>query len=221
MDDFWGRFDEVTTYQSDTSLYFLVRLEFTLDRRERPSHRCTEFRLWRSLSCFLWPERLRRRLAFHQTRLGNKRKRRHEPKATMSSWLAYTNWIWLSIPKGATALFFFFKLIFVSRIVPLLTDSVSALLSAELWVASLSRDDRRFKVPSGLWLNDRRNTVAESLFTRKKGPGSDELSRSSALRLKLDDLTAGAAVKVAPALMLRLMASLMCFTMSRFSSAVL
>lgn len=61
-----------------------------------------------------------------------------------------------------------------------------------------------------------------SLLGRKKGPGSEELSRSSALfRRKLEDLAAEGAAKAAPALMLRLMASLMCFTISRFSSAVL
>lgn len=54
-----------------------------------------------------------------------------------------------SIPKGDTALFFFFKLIFLSRTVPLLIDSVSALPS-ELWDASLSSEVLRFRVPSGL-----------------------------------------------------------------------
>lgn len=61
-----------------------------------------------------------------------------------------------------------------------------------------------------------------SLMGRKKGPGSDELSLSSALlRRKLEDLAAGATAKEEPALMLRLIASLMCFTISLFSSAVL
>lgn len=63
---------------------------------------------------------------------------------------------------------------------------------------------------------------AGSLFGRKKGPGSEELSLSSALlRRKLEDLAAEAAAKLEPALMLRFIASLMCLTISLFSSAVL
>lgn len=126
-----------------------------------------------------------------------------------------------SMPKGDTALFFFFKLIFLSFTVPLLMDSVSALPS-ELWDASLSSEDLRFLVLSGLWLNDRRNTVEGSLLTRKKGPGSDELSLSSVLlRRKLEDRAAGAAAKEEPAFTLRFIVSLMCLTISLFSSAVL
>ena len=125
------------------------------------------------------------------------------------------------MPKGDTALFFFFKLIFLSFTVPLLMDSVSALPS-ELWEASLSSEDLRFLVPSGLWLNDRRNTDEGSLLRRKKGPGSDELSLSSVLlRRKLEDRAAGAAAKEEPAFVLRFIVSLMCFTISLFSSAVL
>lgn len=119
-------------------------------------------------------------------------------------------------------MFFFFKLIFLSRPVPLNTDSESPLLSAELCVASLSSDDLRFRDPSGLWLKDRRHMVIASAFDRKKGPGSEELSLSSVLlRLKLDDLPVDATDNVAPTLMLRFMASFMCFTISRFSSGVL
>ena len=125
------------------------------------------------------------------------------------------------MPKGDTALFFFFKLIFLSFTVPLLMDSVSALPS-ELWDASLPSEDLRFLVLSGLWLKDLRNTDEGSLLTRKKGPGSDELSLSSVLlRRKLEDRAAGAAVKEEPAFMLRFIVSLMCLTISLFSSAVL
>lgn len=64
--------------------------------------------------------------------------------------------------------------------------------------------------------------VIASAFNRKKGPGSEELSLSSVLlRLKLDDLPVDATDNVAPTLMLRFMASFMCFTISRFSSGVL
>lgn len=63
---------------------------------------------------------------------------------------------------------------------------------------------------------------AGSLLGRKKGPGSEELSLSSALfRRKLEDLVADATAKEEPALMLRFIASFMCFTISLFSSAVL
>ena len=61
-----------------------------------------------------------------------------------------------------------------------------------------------------------------SLLRRTKGPGSDELNLSSVLfRRKLEDRAAGAAAKDEPAFILRFIVSLMCFTISLFSSAVL
>ena len=131
-------------------------------------------------------------------------------------------WIWLlSNPIGETALFFFFKLILLSRDVPLTMVSVSPVVSTELWVASLSSEDLRLRIPSGSWLNDRRKKGAVSLLLRKKGLGSEEFSRSSALlRRKLEDLWEDATDKE-PAFILRFMESLVYFTKSRFSSAVL
>ena len=74
----------------------------------------------------------------------------------------------------------------------------------------------------GSSLNDRRNMPLASLFTRNRGPGSEEFSRSSGrLRVKLGDLDPEVADKFVPPFILFFIASLICFTMSLFSSSVL
>lgn len=133
----------------------------------------------------------------------------------------HTIGIWLSAPMGDTAMFLFLKLS-LSRIVPSSTESQSLLLSTELWVTSLSSEILRFSTSSGLWLSDRRNISAELLVTRNWGPGSEQLKRSTGEeRRKLGDLTPDTAAKLTPAFILLLIASLTCFTISRFSSSFL
>ena len=117
---------------------------------------------------------------------------------------------------------FLLRLSLLSRIVPLPTDSVFPLLPTELQETLLSSEVLRFNGPSGSSLNDRRNMPLASLFTRNRGPGSEEFSRfSGRLRLKLGDLDPEVADKFVPAFILFFIASLICFTMSRFSSSVL
>lgn len=134
----------------------------------------------------------------------------------------HTTGIWLSAPMWGKAILFFLELSLLSRIVAPSTESQSLLLSTELWVTSLSSEILRFSTSSGLWLSDRRNMPAESLVTRNWGPGSEQLRRSTVeVRRKLGDLTPDAAAKLTPAFILLLIASLTCFTISRFSSSFL